>query len=234
MSAVLLALLAAAPCARQKNPLLAAKCEQKQGHFVEALERLSKLKTKKAQALRAALQAQITTYHLFTEPEDAAVTVDGAAPSRPLVLNPGHHLFHAEKEGFHPVDRDELAVCGTHPTLTLVLEALPPEPAEAEEQTAPAPVAQPMPAAPSAAVVAPEPRAEKPAPKQHSVVPYLLGGAGLVTVLTGGTFWLTSELQHVEGGRRLAAYTLVGIGGALCVAAIVWLLVERRPGADLR
>jgi hypothetical protein len=61
-----------------------------------------------------------------------------------------------------------------------------------------------------------------------------LGGAGLVSVLAGGTFLLTSEIQHVEGGRRLASYALLGAGGALCLAAIIWLLVERRPGADLR
>jgi hypothetical protein len=151
MSAVLLALLLAAPCAKQKNPLLAAKCEQKQGHFVEALQRLAKAKSKPAQALRTQLEAQVTTYDVFTEPEGAALTVDGSPPPQPLVLNPGHHVFHAEKEGFHPLERDELALPGTHPKLTLVLEALAP-PVEPIAEAAPVPSPTAAVAAPSAAV----------------------------------------------------------------------------------
>jgi hypothetical protein len=233
MSAVLLALLLAAPCAKQKNPLLAAKCEQKQGHFVEALQKLAKLKSKPAQVLRTQLESQVTTYDVFTEPEGAAVTVDGNPPPQPLVLNPGHHVFHAEKEGFHPLERDELALAGTHPKLTLVLEAAVPPIVETVEEPAPSPSPAPAVAAPSEAVAA-EVKEEKPAPRGHSVLPFVLGGTGVVTVLAGGVFLFTSEIQHVEGGRRLAAYTLLGVGGALFVSAIIWLLVERRPGADLR
>jgi len=225
MPLALLLLLSAADCTRQKNPLLAAKCEQKAGRYVEALKRLERTKSKRAEALRAELTAQVTTYEIFTEPEGAAVTIDGAAFSAPLMVNPGHHALHAELEGYRPVDRDDVAVAGTHPKVTLVLDAIPPPEPEAVEEAVRVP--EPDAPAPAAAVAV---KAEP----HHSSVPFVLGAAGLTAVIPGAAFLLTSEIQHVEGGRRMAAYVLLGAGAALVVSALVWLLVERRPGADLR
>jgi hypothetical protein len=226
MPLALLLVLSAADCTKQKNPLLAAKCEQKAGRYVEALKRLERTKSKRADKLREELIAQVTTYEIFTEPEGAAVTIDGAALSPPLLVNPGHHALHAELQGYRPVDRDDVAVAGTHPKVTLVLDALPqPEPEAVEQAVLVAEPDAPAPAA-ATAVAHVEPH--------HSPLPFILGGAGLAAIVPGGVLLLTSEVQHVEGGRRMAAYALLGTGAALVVSALVWLLVERRPGADLR
>ncbi len=71
-------------------------------------------------------------------------------------------------------------------------------------------------------------------PPHYSVAPYFLGGAGLVAALTGGTLLFTAELQHIQSARYLAGIAVAGVGGALFLSAVLWLLVERRPGADLR
>jgi hypothetical protein len=232
----LLVLLAVPDCAKLKNPLAAVQCEQKHGHFVKALERVEqylatkpKKPPKVALKLRDQLRTQVTTYDIFSEPEGATVTVDGAPLSKPLVVNPGHHAFHVELEGFRPLDRDEIAIAGTHPKLTLVLERLPlaDEPVPVIEAKAGLPAAAPEVTAP--------PRAEgPPAPKADSPLPFVFGGVGLAAVVTGGALLFTSEIQHVQGGRRTASYVVLGVGAALSLTAIIWLLVERRPGADLR
>jgi hypothetical protein len=235
MGLALLLLLAVPDCAKLKNPLLAAQCEQKQRHLVKALSRVEQYlatkpkKPQKALKLRDQLHAQVTTYRIFTEPEGAAVTVDGAPLQKPMVVDPGHHRFHVELEGFRPLDRDEVAIAGTNPSMTLVLERLPPadDPAPAvSAATTPLPAAAPEVTAPPPAV--------RPEPKSESVLPFVIGGVGLAAVVTGGVLLFTSEIQHVQGGRRLASYAVLGVGAALSLSAIIWLLVERRPGADLR
>ncbi len=244
---VLLAMLlvATVSCDRVRPLPKRAECERKAGHTLEALELveehlLKKPRDKKALKLRDALRAELVHAELYSEPEGALVSVDGADPagSTPLTvpLDAGRHTFRFTLEGHQPLERTQDCVAGTRPNVTAVLEPLPrpqePAPAVAE--------AGPAPAAPAEAIAVQPAAEQKPVPareRQFSNVPLVIGAAGLFVAIGGGVLILTSALSPVTDTsaayRQYAGYALAGVGVAAGIAAIVWLLFERRPGAPL-
>jgi hypothetical protein len=249
-------LLSAAPsCDKVRALPKRAECEHKAGHVVRALSVLdehlaAKPKDKKALKLRALWAAEAVTFEWFSEPDGALVSVDADDPigGTPITatVDPGLHTFHFTHEGCVQLERKETAVSGTRPKLTAVLERVGkpdagPEPGPAASATAapattPAATAAAAPAAAPAQAVAPAP--EKPA---GSRAPYILGTAGLFVAIGGGVLVFTSILALSPGVPNEAAVTreyvgfgLIGVGVAAGVAAIVWLLIDRPPGAGTR
>jgi hypothetical protein len=213
-------LLAAVSCDRVRPLPKRAECERKAGHTLAALELVEehlsrKPRDKKVLKLKDALRAELVHAELYSEPEGALVSVDGADPagSTPLTipLDAGRHAFRFTLEGYQPLERTQDCVAGTRPRV-------PPE-----------------------AVVAPQPADAKPAApreRQFSNVPLVIGAAGLFVAIGGGVLLLTSALSPVTDSsaayRQYAGYALAGVGVAAGVAAIIWLLYERRPGAPQR
>jgi len=233
MQTVLLALLlAAVPCERVKPPLKRAECERKAGHFGQALELVDewlakKPRDKKAAKLREQLEQQLVHLEWFSEPEGAMVARDGeelGPTPLSLTLDPGRYVFRFTHEGYQPLEREETAVAGTRPKLTAVLEKLPaPVPEPVVEQAA----------APQ--LIAPVPAPSPPPEKEHSNAPLILGSAGIFVAIGGGVLILTSLLAPASDQsaamRQWVGYGLVGAGAAAGIAAIIWLLIDRRPGA---
>ncbi len=244
---VFLLLLTAAPvvasCDRVKLPLKRVECERKAGHPVKALELVDdwlvkKPKDKKAAKLRDALQREVVQLQWFSEPEGATVSRDGEelGPTPiSLTLDPGRYVFRFTHEGYQPLEREESAIAGTMPKLTAVLEKAP---APVLERP-PEPVAEP-PAPVPAVTAAAAPRAERDAreAREHSMAPFVLGSAGIFVAIGGGVLILTSllspTLDSAAQTRQWVGYGLVGAGAAAGIAAIIWLLVDRRPGAGAR
>lgn len=240
-------LVAAVSCERVRPLPKRAECERKAGHTLEALELveehlLKKPRDKKVLKLRDALRAEVVNAELYSEPEGALVSVDGADPagSTPLTvpLDAGRHSFRFTLEGYQPLERAQDCVAGTRPKVTAVLEPVPrpQEPAPAAAQAAP----ESTTAAPAEALATPppdEPKPARPPERQFSNVPLVIGAAGLFVAIGGGVLILTSALSPVSDAsaayRQYAGYALAGVGVAAGIAAIVWLLYERRPGATL-
>jgi hypothetical protein len=241
-------------------PLKRAQCEHKAGHPVRALEivddfLLKRPHDKAALKLRAKLQKEIVLIDWFSEPEGAMVSRDGeelGPTPLSLTVDPGRHTFRFSSEGYQSLEREENAVAGTHPKLTAVLDRLP-GPAKPET---PAPGASDLPAAqasqtvPPASPAAPSAEAPRlrqpevasepaPAPSRHSNVPLIIGTAGLFVAIGGGVLILTSYLglnanpsDSAARTRQYVGFALAGVGVALGVSAIIWLLIDRKPGAS--
>ncbi len=145
-----LLLLAAAPSSPAAE-LGKARAEIKKGHFAKALELVDRAlaakprpkDAKPLQKVHDSLLAKVTVFEVFPEPDGATFTVDGVSATSPVTVDAGRHVFHFESEGFVSLDREETAVAGIRPKLTVVLERLP-QP-------------EPEPETPAAAVLAPAP-----------------------------------------------------------------------------
>lgn len=240
-----LLLLAAVNCDRIRPLPKRAECERKAGHTSKALELVeehlaNKPRDKKAVKLRDQLKAELVTVELYSEPDGALVSVDGADPagSTPLTipLDAGRHVFRFTLDGHLPLDRDATAIAGTRPKLTAVLEriATPPVLDETVRDT-PAVVPTPLTPAASPVNVAAVPAA---APRAHSNAPFVLGAAGIFVAIAGGVLILTSALAQQPDSatlyRQYAGYALAGVGAAAAIAALIWLLYDHRPGAGER
>lgn len=242
-------LLAAVPSCDRIRPLpKRVECERKAGHVLKALDFVEvalakKPKDKKLLKLRDGLEAEVVTFEWFSEPEGALAWVDSEDPagSTPISIrvDPGRHTFHFTHDGYLPLARDENAVSGTRPKLTAVLERevkeepVPPEPEVAQQQP------QPQPAPPEAVQEpAPRPKPVSAATREYSKAPLILGTAGIFVAIGGGVLILTSALsQTFDSGaqlRQYVGYGLAAAGAAAGIAALLWLLIDRRPGATER
>lgn len=232
-------LLLMATCDRVRPALKRAGCERKAGHTLKAMELVEehlakKPRDKKALKLREALRGEVVTVECFSEPDGALVSVDDADPagSTPLTvtLDAGRHVFHFTHDGYVALEREETAVAGTRPKLTAVLEKVP---APRVDEPLAAPVAALAPA-PQVIVAPGPPTSETPKPA-HSSAPLVIGSAGIFIAIGGGVLILTSALSPVfdvsARNRQWVGYGLVGAGAAAGLAAIIWLLIDRRPGA---
>jgi hypothetical protein len=80
-----------------------------------------------AQSLLAEARAQIGTLALTVEPEGADVLLDGAPvgtlpPTREVLVDPGHRVLEARREGYRPARQEVDVAPGTRATVTLRLE----------------------------------------------------------------------------------------------------------------
>jgi tetratricopeptide (TPR) repeat protein len=195
-----------------------------------------------AEKLLARAREFVSPYSITTEPADAEVLVDGAAPVRrdgALLLDPGLHTLTVQAPEFRPREQQLRVAAGEKRTLHVALSrenvAAPPAPPVTPVATPPGPV-----------VGGPQQDSSR-----HGYTIGLAGG-GAAALLAGGGLWLGAYAKSVDvqecedtrrdcagdatRGRRLerAAYVALGLGVALGGAAVaVWFLKGRAARAEL-
>lgn len=232
-------------------PMKRATCEHREGRITKALEviddfLLKRPREQKALRLREKWAQEVVLVQWFSEPEGALVALDGEelGPTPITVtVDPGRHTFRFTHDGFAPLVREENAVSNTRPKLTAVLDRLPGAPpveqTQAPAEVAPAPVTSAQPDEGGPVTAAPAAAVAVETATRRSAAPLILGTAGLFAAIGGGVLVLTSLLAldgHTGDAnavtRQYVGFALAGAGVAAGIAAIVWLLIDRRPGAS--
>jgi tetratricopeptide (TPR) repeat protein len=228
-----------------------AACERKLGHNARVLALLERYlaassltSAERAEAERAmsAIQALVGHVEIDSEPEGAAVLVDGVpagrTPIAALALDPGAHEIHLSLEGHREASLTIALAADERARLGKTLE---PDPAPiAARDSEPEPDPEP----PKAAALAPQAVeiAERPRSSGSPIAPIILAGGGVLAIGIGVVAALLSARRYDTlsgscapscppdqvGGPRTTervGLVLIGAGGLSAAVGLSWWLL---------
>jgi hypothetical protein len=210
-----------------------------------------------------ALSDKVGTLEIAVSPPDAALTVDGEAPSKrgPLRFVAGPHTVAASRPGYQPVSLKIELAGGETRKLVLTLEAGAPRAPEPAPTSPPAAVVSPPassvappstaaqlqgngPLAPPSVAGPPPPRAPG---RSLKIAGLTVGIAGVGAVVAGIVFGAdalaaqndvvkTYDPARERTGKndQLAEAILLGVGGAAVVTGVVLIAVGARQAKHAR